>query len=134
MAISGSICCFKDVNKLAIGLSIIELVWSLLVMSGFFVAWSFADSDNNGYLEWAMAMLSLVAYLVLEIIGIFNKEKFLINFGFIVRVLKTLSDVVFIILFLFLNSICDLGICNVDKEYIRSVLALEVLKKEFVYL
>ena len=132
MAISGSICCFKDVNKLAIGLSIIELVWSLLVMSGFFVAWSFADSDNNGYLEWAMAMLSLVAYLVLEIIGIFNKEKFLINFGFIVRVLKTLSDVVLIILFYI--SICDLGICNVDKEYIRSVLALEVLKKEFVYL
>ena len=117
--------------KLVLGLTFIELICVLLAMSGFFVLVTKSDNNYAGYLVWAMALLALVAYLILEITGICTKEKCLIIFGCIVRVLKTIGDVTLITLFFYMESICKLGICNadVDKDYFRSVVALVLLKK-----
>ena len=119
--------------KLAIGLSVVELICALWAMSGFFVLVSNPDNYDNydGYLVWALTLLGLVVYLMLEIIGICTKEKCLIIFGCIVRVLKTIGDVTLITLFFYMVSICKLSICNadVDTDYFRSVVALVLLKK-----
>ena len=117
--------------KLVLGLTFIELICVLLAMSGFFVLVTKSDNNYAGYLVWAMALLALVAYLILEITGICTKEKCLVVFDCIVRVLKTIGDVILITLFFYMESICKLGICNadVDKDYFRSVLELVLLKK-----
>ena len=119
--------------KLVLGLTFIELICVLWAMSGFFVLVTNPDNYDNcdGYLMWALTLLGLVVYLILEIIGICTKEKCLIVFGCIVRVLKTIGDVTLITLFFYLESIRKLGICNadVDKDYFRSVVALVLLKK-----
>ena len=104
-------CC--NVFSLAKGLTITEIVWVVVTLILGFTVGS-VDVSAFGIL---IPMIP-IAYLVIECIGIHKKNKCLIIFGCVIRVLQQIFIVIFIALVFMLN-VFFYDVCKELSNYVE---------------
>merc|ERR1711993_86128 len=119
MADSQSLCCCNDIFCAAKGLTIAEIVLILFgVILGFY----------TGSIVWydIFWILLQLAYLAVEYYGIHKKNKCLILFSCVIRILLTISAVI-VIIELFSTTVLVAGFIVLAWQIFRSYVQLKIL-------